>query len=361
MAITGSENIQNTSASDNTNETQISLSEGLKKYTSPLKKAWWLFLIFAIIGGLFGFFYAKSKKIAYRSHLTFAMDEGGGEGSLGGAIGLAAQFGISLGGGSNDVFAGENILSIMKSRRIIENTLLSVDSFDNQPYTFIEYYLYKLNVQKATNNPIHFPPNQPITEFSYEQDSVLLKTYTDFANQFIVAERPNKELNIFEVSVISPGETFSKKFTDRFVQQTNQYYTTIKSQKSKETLDILEERAATMKEKLSASISTKAAVQDANVNAAFATAQVPLLKEQANAQVYGGAYTELFKNIELARFQYLKSIPLMQVIDPANYPMEKVKLGTLKTMFVFSFVFLFCAFLFFTIFYKIRSNFSNSL
>ena len=33
----------------------------------------------------------------------------------------------------------------------------------------------------------------------------------------------------------------------------------------------------------------------------------------------------MFKNLEIAWFQYLKKIPLMQIIDHADYPMERIK------------------------------------
>jgi hypothetical protein len=55
----------------------------------------------------------------------------------------------------------------------------------------------------------------------------------------------------------------------------------------------------------------------------------------------------MFKNLELARFQYLKSIPLMQVIDNADYPMKKIKMGKLKTAIIFSVI---AAFIFLMIF-----------
>ena len=107
-------------------------------------------------------------------------------------------------------------------------------------------------------------------------------------------------------------------------------------EKNKETLDILEGRVAAMKGNLNTSITKRATVQDVNINPAFAEAQVPVMKQQANIQTYGAAYGELFKNLELARFQYLNEIPLMQIIDEANYPMEKIKLGKLMTGILFA-------------------------
>ena len=81
-----------------------------------------------------------------------------------------------------------------------------------------------------------------------------------------------------------------------------------------------------MKSNVNSSIGNRAEIQDVNLNPAFSAAQVPVLKQQANIQVYSGAYAEMFKNLEIARYQYLKEIPLMQIIDAADYPMQKIEL-----------------------------------
>lgn len=303
-----------------------------------LLKFWWLFLIVGIVAGLFGIYYASSEKPVYKSRLTFALDDGD-NGGIGNFLNLASQFGINIGSGK-DIFAGDNILEIMKSRRMVEGVFLSVDTFENKPFTLIEYYLQKSRegAKPEKGKQVHFPVNQKIGTFSYEQDSVLYNVYTRFAENNLIAQRPDRKLSIYEVNVLSPNERFTKIFTDRIVAQTNAFYVEIRTKKAKETLDVLEGRVATMKGNLNSSITEKAAVQDVNINPAFSAAQVPVLKQQANIQVYGAAYGEMFKNLELARFQYLNEIPLMQIIDPADYPMQKIKFGKLKAAILFAFL-----------------------
>lgn len=310
----------------------------VKKILQAVVRKWWLFLIIGLAGGLIGYLYAYVQKTQYQSYLSFALDEGGTEGGGSAALGLAAQFGISL-GGSQNVFEGDNILDIIESRRMIEGTLLSVDTFDNKPTTLIEFYLQnerQNNGDKKKANIVHFAPHQPRSSFSYQQDSLLYNTYLSFKQKHIIARRPDKRLNIYEVMVTSPNEKFSKVFTDKLIASTNDFYTEIRSKKAGETLQILEKRVPDMKHKLDASIENKASIQDANLNTPFASAEVPLLRQQSNAEVYSGAYAEMFKNLEVARFQYLQSIPLLQIIDAANYPMEKIKPGKLKTAVVCS-------------------------
>ncbi|MDQ2718999.1 MAG: hypothetical protein M3Z26_04455 [Bacteroidota bacterium] len=309
----------------------------LNKTIRLILRKWWLFLIVGTLAGIIGIIYASKQMPTYKSSLTFALDEGGSGGGMGSLFSLASQFGINV-GGSKDIFSGDNILEIMKSRRMVERVLLSVDTFNNKPYTLIEYFLDKSKKRESDSKlkNIHFPAGQLKNNFSYQQDSLLYKIYQEFSDKYIVAQRPDRKVSIYEVNITSPDEKFTKDFTDRIVAETNNFYVEIRTKKAKETLDILEQRVATMKGNLNSSISSKASVQDVNINPAFSEAQVPVQKQQANIQVYGAAYGEMFKNLELARFQYLNEIPLMQIIDHADYPMEKIKLGRLKAAILFA-------------------------
>jgi hypothetical protein len=311
----------------------------IRKFKIFILKRIWAFIIVGLIAAIGGVVYATFQKPLYQSNLTFALDDGGSESGFSGALGIAAQFGLSLGNGSNNVFVGDNILEIMKSRRIVENVFLSVDTFNNKPYTMIGYYLLLTNFKKeAKGNSvnINYLPGIKKEDLSYLQDSVLLNFYNLFIQKNIIADRPDRKLNIYSVQISSPDEKFTKDFTDRLVKETNDFYVEISSKKSRETLEILENRVESMKGNLSASIGDKAAIQDANINPAFAAGQVPILKQQLNTQTYSGAYAEMFKNLELARFQYLKQLPLMQIIDGADYPMKLVKVSRLKAAILFA-------------------------
>ncbi|MDQ6764292.1 MAG: Wzz/FepE/Etk N-terminal domain-containing protein [Bacteroidota bacterium] len=312
------------------------ITTDLGNISRRLLKLWWLFIIVGVLAGLSGYFYALTKKPTYKSSLTFALDDGDGAG-IGNFLNLASQFGISVGGGK-DIFAGDNILEIMKSRRMLEKVLLSIDTFNNKPYTLIEYFLELDDDWRSKEQlkNIHFPVGLSKPSYSYRQDSLLYAVGQKFIDEYIVAQRPDRKLSIYQVSITSPDEKFTKDFTDRIVSETNNFYIEIRTKKAKETLDVLEGRVASMKGNLNTSIENRAAVQDVNINPAFSAAQVPVMRQQANIQVYGAAYGEMFKNLEMARFQYLNEIPLMQIIDGADYPMIKIKFGKLKGAILFA-------------------------
>jgi uncharacterized protein involved in exopolysaccharide biosynthesis len=80
---------------------EISLKElilKIKEWYIFLLSKWKLIVLMGVIGGLIGFTYAYFQKPTYKATLTFAMEEEkSGGGGLGGALGLASQFGIDLG------------------------------------------------------------------------------------------------------------------------------------------------------------------------------------------------------------------------------------------------------------------------
>ncbi len=296
----------------------------------------------SLLFGIAGIIYSTYQKPKYESRLTFSLDAGSINGSLSGALNLAAQFGLGVDMGQG-MFDGDNIIEIMKSRRMIECVLLSVDTFDNKPGTLIQHFIDQSEFgeilkKKPLLASVNFPVGIQKENMTYLQDSILFEIYQKFIKENISAQRPDKKLSIYEVRVTSYNEHFSKVFTDRIVDSTDGYYITITSKKDLETLKILESRVASIKLDVSESIETRASELDQNINPAFARVQTQAMKQQYNTQAYSEAYKEMFKTLEMARYQYLKKIPLLQIIDHANYPMKRIKSGKTKAFVFFFFL-----------------------
>ena len=315
-------------------ETTISeLSSSFGKFAKFCLRKWWVFVLVGLLGSFAGIAYAWLTKPKYTADILFALEDNGG--GLGGALSLAAEFGLNL-GGSNDVYAGENILVILSSRDMIEKVLLKPDTVNGKIQTLANTYadLYKLTTVFNDNlrlKGVKFPVNQLRSAFSYQQDSALSIISKTILKEQLVVQRPDRKLNVYSLSMTASDERFAKIFAEKLLEETTNCYTEMRSKKSKETLEILEARVAMLKGGMNAAIDSRASTQDANLNPVFAAAQAPLQRKQLEISSYGQAYSELFKNLELARFQYLKSIPLLQVIEPARYPLHFKKPGRFKT------------------------------
>jgi len=289
----------------------------------------------AIVGILIGFF----TKPRYESKLTFALDGGQDQGLMSGAFSLASQLGF--GGEVGGLFDGENILEIMKSRRIIESVLLTSDTFDQQRMTLASKYMQineldkKLQKKERTRN-IRFPVGIQKSQLNYLQDSILKVIYEQMALEDIHPSRTDKKLSLFELSVQSKDERFTKIFTDRLTKMSGDFYLEITSKKEKETVQVLEQRVDSIRNAVGASLYAKAAVVDANLNPAFSIAQAAPNLKQYSVAAYSEAFKELMKNLELAKYQYIRNIPLIQIIDAADYPMKRIRPSKLKLGILFA-------------------------
>jgi uncharacterized protein involved in exopolysaccharide biosynthesis len=136
--------IQTNSGTGHLNHDGISIKDlilKIGKWRKYLISKWKIILIAAIIGGAIGLVYAILKKTIYKAELSFALeDEKSSASGLGSALGLASQFGIDLGGGGG-AFSGDNLLELMKSRSIVESTLLTPITIKGKTQTLAELYI----------------------------------------------------------------------------------------------------------------------------------------------------------------------------------------------------------------------------
>jgi hypothetical protein len=318
-------------------EDEISLKELILKsqeWWKYLLNKWLVILIAGLIGGALGLTYAFIKKPIYTAETTFVLEEGDGSGGIGQYAGLASMIGIDLGGGGGGIFKGDNILELYKSRRMIQETLLSIDTFDGKKQSLIERYIEfnKLRegwYKKPNLSDLHFERTQKFTRI---QDSVIGKFVDIIGGGMLEVTKPDKKLSIISVKVQSGDELFAKSFADNIVNKVNAFYVNTKTKKSLENLAILQNQADSVRQVLNASIGGVAAAVDANpnLNPAFQKLRVSSQRKQIDVQASGAVYQEVVKNLELAKISYRNEKPLIQVIDEPVFPLKRDKLGKAK-------------------------------
>ena len=128
------------------------IKKGKESFAFLLKK-WKGIVLVSIIAAIIGGVKTWLEDPKYTATMTFVAegDKGGG---LGGYASIAAQFGFDIGGGGGGAFAEDNLVELLKSRRLIDKTLLS--TYDNN--LFIEQYIINHKINKG-----------------WEKDSVLSK------------------------------------------------------------------------------------------------------------------------------------------------------------------------------------------
>lgn len=344
---------------------EISLKElilKIKEWYQFLLTQWKLIVLMGVIGGVIGFTYAYFQKPTYKAVLTFAMeDEKSGGGGLGGALGLASQFGIDLGSSGGGAFSGANLIELMKSRKLIEKTLLSPIEVEGKVQSLVEYYLTFNEMKKGWDEKpllksLNFPVDADRTKFSLQQDSILKNIAASLIKTDLVISQKDKKVSILSIEMNSTNEQFAKVFCETIAKETSEYYVEIKSKKSKMNVDILQHQADSIRAELNSAITGVAAATDNvfNLNSAMNVKRTPSARRQVDVQANTAILTQLVGNLELAKVTLRKETPLIQIIDRPSYPLEKEKVGKLKSLILGGFLagFLTVLYLVFTTLYK---------
>ncbi|MDA9555487.1 Wzz/FepE/Etk N-terminal domain-containing protein [Pelobium sp.] len=331
----------------NTAEDEISLKElifKLKEWYQYLLSKWKTICIAGLIGGVLGLAYAYFKKPTYTAETTFVLEEGDKAGGIGQYAGLAAMVGIDLGGGSGGVFQGDNILELYKSRKMIQETLLTKDTFNGKKEYLIDRYIEFNHLRDKWENKeelskITFDTN--FSKYSRLQDSVISDLVESINKDNLEVIKPDKKLSIISVKFRSKDELFAKSFTDNIVKNVNDFYVKTKTKKSAENLAILQHQADSIKNVLNSSIAGVAVAVDANPNSnpAFQTLRVPSQKKQVDVQANAAAYQEILKNLEIAKISFRKDQPLIQIIDEPVLPLTSDKKSKLLNTIIGSILF----------------------
>jgi uncharacterized protein involved in exopolysaccharide biosynthesis len=329
----------------NIDNDEISLKEGLDKIKqgiSFLVSKWKIIIIFSIIGCIVGFKIADNEKPIYKAVLTFAMEEDKGSGGgFSGALGLASTFGIDIGsGGGGGAFSGNNLIDLMKSRKLVEKTLLNPIEIDNQIVSLAEYYIQINKMRESWGNKsnytgIKFLPNADRSKFSLEQNSCLYEIYSNLTSpKSLTIQLKDKKVSITGIEVNNQNENFSKIFCEQLAKEISEYYMEIKSKKAKMNLEILQKQTDSIRSELNDAISGVANAADNvyNLNPSLNIRRTPSTKRQVDVQALTTMLTQLIAQLELAKVNVRRETPLIQVIDTPILPLQKVNFGKPKTM-----------------------------
>jgi uncharacterized protein involved in exopolysaccharide biosynthesis len=322
---------------------EISLKELIQKiqeWIAYLKTQWKLIIGIAALGGIIGFAYASFQKPTYLATTTFVLEEDkGGGGGLGGAMGLASSFGFDLGGGGGGLFTSSNIIELMKSRLVVEKTLLNPVQVAGKEISLADYYIQINDLKEGwANKPslvnISFPVNADRTKFSLEQDSILQTISAGLTKNNLVIAQKDKKVSIISLTVKTESELFSKLFCEQLLKETSDFYIETKSKKSRLNVDILQHQADSIRAELNGAITGVAAASDNvyNLNPAYNVKKTPGTRRQVDVQANTAILTQLVAQLELSKVSLRKETPLVQLIDRPILPLEKEKLGRLKSL-----------------------------
>jgi uncharacterized protein involved in exopolysaccharide biosynthesis len=343
------QNDPNQISNSNMDSDEISLKElilKLQEWWSYLLSQWKLIILLSFIGSLLGLGYAFTQKPIYKAEYSFVLEDEKSGGGLGGALGLASQFGLDLGGGGGGgIFAGDNLLELMKSRSMVQKALLSPINVKGKDQSLADYYILLNEMRKGWEGKAHleslnYPINADISKFNRVQDSVLMGIHQDIIKNLLSVAKVDKKLSILKVEVKSEDEIFSKAFTEAIVTEVSNFYVETKTKKSKANVAILQFQVDSIRNQLNSAISGVAQSNDdvLNLNAARQILRSSGQQRQFDVQANTAILTELVKNLEVSKLSLRKETPLIQVIDKPILPLPVEQFGKAKGILLAGFL-----------------------
>jgi uncharacterized protein involved in exopolysaccharide biosynthesis len=339
---------QNNNDIQNIAEDEISLKElilKIKDWYHFLLTKWVVIIAAGIIGGAIGVGYAFTQKATYTATLSFVLeDEKAGGGGLGGALGLASSLGIDLGGSAGGAFSGANLIELMKSRNIVEKSLLNPITVNGKTQSFAQYFINFNNLNKDWDTKpllkgIDFVPDANRSKFTLQQDSILGNIYASVLQMLTVGQK-DKKASLLSINVKSTDEFFSKAFAENLAQEVSSYYIEIKSKKARQNMEILQRQTDSIRAVLNGSIVSVATAVDNTfgLNPAMQLKKTTISKKQFDVQANTAILTQLVTNLEMAKVSLRKETPLIQVIDRPILPLEKNEKNPIYFLFIGFFI-----------------------
>lgn len=301
-----------------------------------LLKKWFFIILFSLIAAVLGVLYTWLQDPKYTAEMRF-VSESEQKSGLGNYANIAAQFGLDIGGaGSSSAFGGDNIIELFKTGTLINKTLLS--SYNNR--LMIDWYItnHKIKtISKTTHKVIKFD-KAILGNFDRERDSIINMLTTKILKDQLEVDKIDKKLDIIYLKMTDNDEAFAMKFIEILANNTIGFYTQYKTHKNQLNVNILLHQVDSVKAMLFGDINQVASINDFNVNPLKQTMRISGQKKQIDLQVNSVLYTELLKNLELAKLSLRRETPLIQIIDTPHYPLKNEKKGRLFSAIVFGFL-----------------------
>lgn len=311
---------------------EISLRDLLLKiqeWISYLAHKWRWILLFMAIGIAAGLLYAFLKKPVYTANITFVTDTKEQSSSMAAYAGLAAQFGINMGGSgaTNDLFNSDNIFDLMKTRLILQKTVLTPVVVDGKQTLLINWYLSideKLRRKHPSWKNMSFDP--PTNDSFGKAQNGVIKTVCGNVS----SDLTNIKGSIMGVSFTSPNELFAQKFIEILVQNVGQFYVATKTKVARQNVMVLQKQLDSVKNQLYGAMSNVAAFEDFNPNLVRQGPRVQQQKSSMKVSVNSAIYQQLITGLEAAKMTLLKETPLFEIIDEPVLPLDKKQPGKVK-------------------------------
>jgi len=325
---------------------EISLKElvlKLKEFWFELWRNWYLIILFCIPFLAFFLYKHFTFEKSYTAKLTFMVNEDEGRGGLRGVSSVLGSFG--LGGASRGEYNLEKMLSLLKSRKIIQNVILQKVNLNGQEDFYANHFIKIEDLQSkwAENTyPIDLSnflfSHTNIEAFSLEENTALKYIHSSFIGNSSNGIAPllnstiADETGIMELSFQSKDEKFSIIILEKLFTYLSEYYVAQSIEKQLNTYNLISAKSDSLEQELRATEYSLASFSDKNRGLYNRTDQLQQSRLVGKVQMLGAAYVKVVEQKEIAEFSLRDQTPVVQIIDYPISPIQPSKSSLIKNL-----------------------------
>lgn len=329
----------------------------LHKIILKIRQQWVLYAVVFISLFLMVFAYNKFRKPKYMSEVTLIVDESKPMSLSALSSVISSQLGADIGSGSG-LLMGDNILELLKSRSITKKILLA--DIKDSVGCLGNLYLRSSGLEKSIRKKYGIVESERFDLRKVKpllQDSLIRVMHEGLFKNNIVIYRLDKKMSFVKVRCVYKNQYFAKTFIDKLVLEVSDYYIMMKTAKSRSAVEKIQKRADSLYSILKGRTFSSAFNQSrsADLNPFFSDVVANVEMNARDKQIAFTVYTEVIKNLEIAKMNLSQDTPAIQIIDSSTYPLKDDKLGFIANVFFSTTIaFFFCMLYFiFSYLYKI--------
>jgi len=324
-----------------------------------------ILLISALVGGLLGLCLSLFLKPNYQAKLSFIINENDAVSSfnLSSISSLAGIAGI----GGNTSVNEDKMIFLATSRSLLGETLLDSAVVNGKRDLIANHYLDVYKMQKGFSNDTsligftYFTHNN-LLNLSYKENKVLDKIIKilNETKQYIIDVKKKSGIvaqwaGIVILEFNSKNEELSKQLIDNLYINLSNYYTNKTIKKQLQNYNLIKKRADSLQVLLYDKELYGAEAFDRTFKSTKMQGKIEVQRSRRDIEMIGLMYSEVIKNLEVAKFSLDNQTPVFQLIDTPTYPLKIEKLGKLISLILGSILFSLLTLLYLLI----RKNYPN--
>ena len=268
-----------------------------------------------IVFGVIGYIKVQMAKPSYSASITFSIIDFGDEDFVNS---LASQFGTTNYGGKNlDV---ENLTYLLKSRRIVQDVLMSPIWIENDTLLLIDRFLITQPTIKARWDSLMITPFLINECLNTKQDSAIGNLINVITNGPLTVDKHENE-SLATVSYSSNDPVFTLYFVELLVQKAAEFQISSKLKIAHSDIQSLVLYIDSVSKDIEEAMYVSSSLHDKSIYTVQSSANITLEQAKLNENLLLDLYGGLFRNLEISKTLAAQNKPLLTIIDRSRYPL----------------------------------------